>query len=508
MVNFIKNNYKVWEKNLIFYGFLIVYAVVAIYLSNELNVWEDETYSLHTSSNSIPSVISQSYNFEGQPPVYFILLSLWRLINPGIFFARLFSLLLIAFSALFFHRIVRLISGNDSTRWLVIIFLLNPFTLWAALEIRTYALLIFLSSVSIYYFFRFYIDNKIKYLYIFLTICIIGLYTQYFFSFLIFALVFSVLLLKGWKMFFKISLYLIPVVLIFLPNLFFVSNQLALVQSQKFEYSIISRLSAVLHTPQDYMLALNIVPFGLSIRWIIKITFVVLLVYAYFKLFRNFKAQSNTHLEKINLILISIAVLIILYSAVVAITGMRYNNKYLAIAFPLFMLLFSIFKIHSSLYRKLIFGIISVYFALVLVLNYKYPIKYYDFKSVAKYIIKIQRPNEPILFFSKVLMPPFSYYYYGHNPLVPLPALTYDNNYYQQNINDTSELRKSIEKIITASKSYILITDTLYRSFYDLKMNKKMVDICLNAHYKITLDTNNFGQNNYENLRIRRLEKK
>lgn len=508
MANFIKNNYKVWNKSLIFYGFLVAYAVFAIYLSIELNVWEDETYSLHTSSNSLPIVISQSYNFEGQPPVYFVLLALWRLINPGIFFARIFSLLLIAFSAIIFYRLVRLISGNDSSRWLVIIFLLNPFTLWAALEIRTYALLIFLSSASIYYFFRYYIDNKIKYLYFFLAICIIGIYTQYFFAFLVFALAFSILLLKGWKMFFKICLYLIPVVLVFLPNLFFVNNQLALSQSQKFDYSIFSRLSAVLHTPQDFMLALNIVPFGLVTRWVIKTIFAALMIYAYFKLFKKFKVQGNTHLERINLILISISVLIILYSAAVAITSVRYNNKYMAIVFPLFMLLFSIFKIHSSIYRKLIFGIISLYFAVVLALNYKYPIKYYDFKSIAKYIVKIQRPYEPILFFSKVLMPPFSYYYYGHNPLIPLPSLTYDHNYYQNNINDTSQLRKSIEKIYTASKSYLLITDSLSRSLYDLKMDKKMVDACLNAHYKVTLDTNSFGENNNKKLRIRRLEKR
>src|ERR1022692_1290741 len=143
---------KIEWRNLIFYVFMVVYSASMIFLSHKLNIWEDEAYSLNTTSNKLATVIHQSYEFEGQPPFYFLLVAIWRHINSGIFFARLFSLLFIGISGYFFNRIVILVSGIKSSRWILVIFLLNPFTVWAGLEIRLYALAIFLSIILIYYF--------------------------------------------------------------------------------------------------------------------------------------------------------------------------------------------------------------------------------------------------------------------------------------------------------------------------------------------------------------------
>ena len=131
MIELSNKAYWVRSKNLIFLGFLVIYTASLLYLSNELVIWQDDTFTLHTTANNLSLVIRQSYNFEGQPPVYFILLSIWRKLDQGIFFARLFSLLFIGLAAYFFHRVVRLVFGDDSARWLLIIFLLNPFTIWA-----------------------------------------------------------------------------------------------------------------------------------------------------------------------------------------------------------------------------------------------------------------------------------------------------------------------------------------------------------------------------------------
>src|SRR5437870_9561843 len=98
-----KDKFTYERKNLpLFYGFLIAYACILIFLCYTLNIWEDESYSLHTTSNSLAMVIRQSYYFEAQPPVYFLLLSLWRHVDSGIFFARLLSLLFIGLSGVFF----------------------------------------------------------------------------------------------------------------------------------------------------------------------------------------------------------------------------------------------------------------------------------------------------------------------------------------------------------------------------------------------------------------------
>src|SRR5665647_3232622 len=100
-------NKKIDLKYLFFYGFIIIYSVSLIFLSYKLNIWEDEAYSLHTTSKNLATVIRESYDFEGQPPFYFLLLAIWRHINSGIFFARLLSLIFIGFGGYFFLRLVR-----------------------------------------------------------------------------------------------------------------------------------------------------------------------------------------------------------------------------------------------------------------------------------------------------------------------------------------------------------------------------------------------------------------
>ena len=101
---------KDWEKiaGYLFYTFLLIYASFLLILCYKLSIWEDEAYSLHTTAYSLSEVIGLSYNFEGQPPAYFIILALWRKIDDGIFFARLLSVLFIFLSAFVLNKVLQL----------------------------------------------------------------------------------------------------------------------------------------------------------------------------------------------------------------------------------------------------------------------------------------------------------------------------------------------------------------------------------------------------------------
>jgi len=497
---------KLEWKNLLFYGFITVYAALLIFLAVKLNVWEDEAYSLHTTSNNLVNVIKQSYDFEGQPPFYFLLLAIWRHINSGIFFARLLSLFFIGFSAYFFYRLVCLVSGVGSSRWLLVIFLLNPFTVWAGLEIRLYALAIFLSIVLMYYFFRFYIENKSKDLKAFFIISLLGLYTQYFFSLEILTLAFSLLIFKGWKVFFRFCLYQLPLLVFFIPNLFFIHQQVNMLQSHKIEYSTLQRFSAVLHSPQELLLALQVVPFKAALNRVIRGIFIFLAIFAYYKLYKKQAGGRNLYFRNINIILFSSSALIFLYCLLVAVTGIIFQIKYFAIVFPLIILTITLFKVYPYFKSSLIFMIISIYYISLNIFAYKTPIKNFDFKSVGKFVGKIERSKEPILLYDKSLLPPFTYYYTGSNLLIPLPAINYDHNYYEENIYDTLELKKAIQKINSLTKSYILLTDKSDGYKYNLQMDEQMIDQCLRSNYNVTLDTIFLGENKNHTLRVRRLQ--
>jgi hypothetical protein len=491
---------------LIFYGFLIIYFTLLSYLCMEAPFWEDEFYTLDTSSYNISGVISQSYNFEGQPPVYFVLLKIWRQIDDGFVFARFLSLLFVFLTVWVFMRLLRLLSDGGDLIWLLIIFLLNPFTVWAALEIRTYSLLIFLSTILIYSFLSYYLASKNFHLYLFLITCVIGLYTQYYFVFLIIALTFSLLVFKGWRAFFKLCLYLIPVVLMFLPNLIFLKENLSMQHTSNPDYSALKGISKVLQSPPKLMLALNLVPIKNGIKLFIILLFIVLAVFGYIKAYKN-HIYSGIYFERYNIILVSASVIVILFGIVVVITRTVFADKYMAIAFPLLILLFAIFQVHFSLYRKLIYVTLSISFILLLLMTYIHPVKLFDFKSLVKYVDKIEQKGEPIMFYRNAMSLPFGYYYKGQNQLVPLPDPVRFDTTYLRNIKDTLELRQVIAGITPKSESYLLITDDNTDYAYSVNFNRKMVDEYLNAHFRTTLDTSFFGEGPTYRLRIRRLEK-
>lgn len=493
---------------ILLYGFLIIYTICLLYLCYTLNVWEDETYTLSTTSNKLATVLKLSYSFEGQPPVYFLLMAIWRLISTDVFFARLFSMICIGGAAYYFYKLVCFISGKTGSGWVLIIFLLNPFTVWAALEIRVYAFLILLSVISIYYFIRYYAGNKRKDLLIFLAIALVGVYSQYFFTLLVAALAFSLLVFKGYKAFFRFCLYLLPVVLLFLPNFIFIKQQIEMHQGSLTLVSEAKNVRAVFYSPQDFLMALQLVPFNRWVRWGIKIIFITGLLYGYIKLFKNSRLNSRKELNQLNILLLAAGFLVILYGAVVMLTGIMYTAKYMAIFFPFVMLLFVLIKQYYSSARRIIFIGCSLYFVSLLLLFYETPVKSYDYKQIAGYINKIEHPGEPVLFYSNLIYPPFTYYYTGKNSVIPLPGkVTFDSSYVT-NIKDTVVLKQLLAETTSQAKSYLFVTNALGIVELNKDMNRDMINEYLEKHYLTTLDTLYYGRSKTRYLRIRRLQKK
>jgi len=490
--------------NLYFIFFLLIYFVVLTYLAGRIYIWEDESYSLNTSSHNLAEVLKLSYNFEGQPPFYFVLLALWRLINSSIFFARMLSVVFIASSAYFFERLCGLVTGKKNVRWLVVVFLLNPFTVWAALEIRLYALVVLLSTLSVYYFLRFYIENRNKYLYILMVVSLIGLYTQYFFVFLITSFAIGLLIFKNKTIFFKFCLYCAPVILLFLPNLIFIPDQLSMAQTHL--NVNVKHIFDVIRTPQDFIMSLGSLPLSQLSRWIIKIPFILVFGFAFFKVMRDEAFFNSAYKKILKLILFMLFVCMVLYIILVPSLSLIFQEKYMIITFSLFVLLFSVLNVLPK--TEIFFGAISLYFICLLAVKYRYPEKTYNFKLVSDYIEKVEMKNEPVIFYGKSILPPFNYYYNGTNPLYPLPAIKYDKDYYEERITDTSDLNKEIESINSGNKSMILVTESITGFKYKKFLTREMIQKSLRDHYLISLDSTFQSRNSDNFLRVQRIEKK
>ncbi|MEO8720411.1 MAG: hypothetical protein ABI372_04850 [Ginsengibacter sp.] len=490
--------------NIYYLVFLVSYFLILIYLADKIYIWEDESYSLNTSSFKFSEVIRLSYNFEGQPPFYFLLLSLWRLMNSSIFFARLLSVIFIGGSAYFLQRLAILVTKRNNVRWLIVVFLLNPFTVWASLEIRLYALVILLSTICVFFYMRYYLGNKNKDLYILLIVSLIGLYTQYFFAFLITSFAFTLWIFKGRSQFIKFCIYFIPVVLLFLPNLIFVPDQLSMAQ----QHLNVNRkhIFDVLRTPQDFIMSLSTLPLEQYVRWIIKIPFILLFIFAFFKLTRDKTSAIAYYKNSLKILLSIICICMVLFIILIPSLSLIFQEKYMLITFTLFILLFLLMDIFQL--RNYIFGAISLYFISILIIKYQYPEKTYNFKVVSNYLEKVELPNEPILFYGKSILPPFQYYYSGNNKLFPLPPINYDKDYYEERITDTAGLNNQITSINSATNSYILVTESITGFKYIQTLTKQMIEKSLKDRYLISLDTTFKSRNSENFLRVQRLEKR
>lgn len=495
-------------RNILFYAFLLLYAAFLVYLCFALNIWEDESYTLNTTSHGFSEVVRLSYTFEGQPPVYFLIMAAWRSISADVIFAKFFSILCIAIAAWILNKLTVEINGDKNNQWVLVIFLLNPFTVWAALEIRLYAFMILLSVAAIYYFIRYYKYNSKPALYTFLIVALLGAYTQYFFTLLVASLACSLLLYKGWKPFFTFCLYLLPVVLLFLPNFLYIQTQVHMHQQTTAVIPFRDTINDVFRSPQNFLLALQIAPFNRWGRWLIKTVVVISLLMAYYNLYRNRNSGDTGFFKNMNMLLFATVILFILYCVVFTIEQLTFAGRYLTIVFPLIVVWFLLLDKLKPVFKNLIFAGCTLYFVFLLYSYYKIPVKDYDYKKLAGYVQDIERTNEPIVFYSSQLALPFSCYYNGGHQMVPLPnKLTFDSNYIS-NVKDTGVLKNSLQAKVQTAASFIFISNDFDSIQLNRNMNRPMIDSFLNRHFNKVSDTLYYGRSKTRYLRIRRFTQK
>jgi hypothetical protein len=494
---------------------LLCYVLFLLWQANALNIWVDEAYTLATTANSLPVVIKRSYNFEGQPPLYFMLLSVWRWCNNGIFFARLFSVVSVLLSAAVFYKLLKAITQQyySNRKWVTTLYLCNPFTIWAALEIRLYAFLLLLTVLAIYFFVLYIKYKNNKHLWWFLLISLAGLYTQYYFVFLMAGLVLAAAIVQKDKaLFIKMALCAIPVMLLFLPNLYFMGGQLELVQTFKTQYTFLDRIITVWASVKNVMLGFHLLSINRGWRMLLLAVFAVLFALAFFKSYKAKKQQQLTIENYVIIFALALLIMLAIVSLFTAVMEIDHIDRYLTIAFPLCALLFISFNKINVVKPAYCYTAVLLYFTAVNAASYTAPlaVKKYDYKTMAAYLTQTGRPGEPVLFYRGGIALSFQYYYKGGNPVVPLPHPTkFDGTEtdYAAKINDTAQLGALLANIKTPQKSYILVTN-LNEPIYNGHPEKKMVDDYIKFNCLVTLDTLFYGASKESALRIRRIEKK
>jgi hypothetical protein len=163
-------------------------VLIGVPLAAALNIWIDEAFTLHTTGSGPLYAWAQAIAFERQPPLYFVLEAAWRRWDEtSIAFARLPSVLFAAAAAAVIVTAAHRIVPRVPSVVVVLMTSLNPLVIWAAVEMRVYALVLLVGAVLTWTFFEGFLvsqpSRRARVWYV--VFAIVGLYTQYYVGFVL-----------------------------------------------------------------------------------------------------------------------------------------------------------------------------------------------------------------------------------------------------------------------------------------------------------------------------------
>ncbi len=445
--------------------FIFLHLIITLPLAYYLNIWADEASTLYTTEHGFFQAVQNTLQNEKQAPLYFWAMSLWRGINGSIFFARIFSIIWSVIAIAVFYNLVRKIWNEKVAVFAVFFFAIHPFLIWASLEIRVYSLIILLTLLLIKFFFEGYLKsegnelNQQKFITgkqsLFILTAIISLYTHYYLGFILVGFFAVLLILKRWKEAKTYFLQMIIVGIAILPLLWIIKIQFE-VRTDGYiqEDGLIDGVRTLWHHFLTFVLPTEIYPpedqtFMSFIRlWLMRILSPAVLGFLIIK--RKFFE------EKVLIFgVISAVIFAFLFFVYFLLGGIYIEIRHASVLFvPLLLLLIAVvLKIFPQsregankgkrfylvgatavlLAVFYIYGIFSVYpdFA-----------KRGDWKRVAEFIEKREKPNQPIIIFPNYEAIGLPYYYEGKNEILP------NENFFKWNDEAKFGTEKAWEKQI------------------------------------------------------------
>ncbi len=475
------------KDNLLLVIFSILYYVIVFVLAGYLNIWEDELYSLNTSSGTFSYAFHQAFTFEQQPPFYFLLLTAWRSVSASIIWARMFNMLLTILSQIIVFRFIKSITNKKLASWSAVILLLNPIILFTILEIRLYALVVLLSILITTQFLNTYQSNVIipgKRI-IFILLAVAGVFTQYYIGFLLLANAIVLLVGKRTKSFRTYIVdMIIPVALIIL----IIPTILLNAKMQVGIKPVYPRTAMNLLVETRDLISLmtfgNFLPSDFISSPILRWSFrgLILLI-----LFISLKYKL---MEKMWHDLMPFLIISIIGMAAFILVDFKFGKyfveyKYLlAVFFPLFCLLAIIFNCLKTNFFIPWIIFLSVMYICIDFNKYHDLYKVDDYRKLGKYLEKNEKADEPIFVYRNITAELIDMYYNGINDVYPVPAPFSYNRGFNPELWALSEneIRDISLKLNKYKCFYVVILDGSLKGFEE---SKSMLTNYLSKNYKM-----------------------
>lgn len=406
-----------WTVPLVVLGHL----ALVVPLAALLNIWADEAYTLQTTSHDVVYTLHQAISFEVQPPLYFVVLTLWRLLSPSLFWARLFSVLCSTLTLVVVNQLARRLWPERHPAWCVAAVACHPFLVWAAVEARVYALAVLWSSLMLLWFFDGYWTEtpRPKARWQYWLVVVVGLYSQYYLGFLAAAQVGVLLLLRRWQAFLPYLRFAVVAGVAILPLLW-----LVFVQTHTHSYLLHGALPLL--DAADFLWK-RVFDFALPAEWppLLGVRALVLSGSVLFVMGWCWRKPQRTAWSERSALWIMAALLTLCFIVVATQLGWKelMGRRHTAALF--LPVLFTLFSVMAAAPKKAIFPlwalVLLCFNGVTLAYEYRKMAKLGDWERVAQYVMHAEQPDQTILIFPGEWEPSFVYHYHGASRVIALP---------------------------------------------------------------------------------------
>ena len=406
---------------------ILLHLVITVPLAYILNIWYDESCSLLTTSGSIATTIQRSIQIEWQPPVYYVLLDIWRGFDNSYFFARLLSIIFSCAAILISYKFVKKHLKVKRPALVTLLIAINPFLIYYALEIRLYTMIIFLSGVLIFLMYEIYFyDNKPKsYRVLFILITILAIHTQYYMGFLVFGVGVSIFIYKGWK---KFKIYLTDMILPLLsligvlPYLDDITTQTQ-VHGDIVKLNLTGVIEFLKVRIVSYVFALDSSVLRFLSRYEVWLFIFLMIVIFLFSIKGRFKKLKKIIFKEYNLLPTTIVILLFFPLILIKFgRGMLEIRHTAVLFFPLvYTVIYFVFLTPDKKFLLFWFLIFTFLYSSALVNTFSLPLaKEGDGIRISRYLESHEKENELIFAPNNIIAMPLKVHYDGKNSIISL----------------------------------------------------------------------------------------
>lgn len=471
---------------------ILVLLVVGGALGLALNVWVDEAYTLATTAHGPLHAWTRAIEFELQAPLYFLLLSGLRVIVPDsmVYTLRIFSLLCCILALLLWGRLVRraLPGLPDGGLLLGLAFALHPMVIFAATELRAYALVLLVTLALMETFWRGYLDPGCKPLWrvMHLAMGTLGLYTHYYLGFLLVAQAGSLLAHPGrWRLLRGYCLHMAVTALLIAPLLVAIPGQTRGYDFIRIPPDTLTTLKQIYWFCCHYLWPFEGVMLAPVRIWGMRVFIlgIILFLIVFHKKIINSEIENRIIIEHFLLI----SVLLLSFGFLLRVFGseMVAIRHTLLLLPPLLLLLAQVVD-RALGPRSLTWlgGVLVLGGAASLVDHYAPLAKPGDFIRASRFLEAHEVRGEPILVFRPQSALALAVHYRGKNAIVPIPGPSRLDRWDPgaEALRSEAQVRGRIPDGVTA---FWLVTDTGYR-YQGIDYNHALLERVVSQDFRVS----------------------